>query len=1147
MAKLIQIMDPAIGLVNTEHKNINGIPGVTYYFNRKTIDSNLPIEVSFVLYDGGIHAVSPQLVGVRLREGVLLEASTYLYKNDIIFDKTEIFTVLQGIPPSIELNNTTTVIGELFGIDISGITGVDGFEFSKMIYIDDLDMGAPDSSFDGYMLIFQDVSTKALKMGIFVGELLPYTQNEYMNKINEYGKRRIQSEIRVTNTENKSTIVNNSAFRVSLKMRSYEYDLNRPVYPDRNHTIVFDDDIKLVLDPGEEYVMVHERAQRPKVYSLYDNPIIPPLNTIYSEDIEAYSDAIEYITENPFIFELTEVLTPVSAFDPDKYYMISSFHHLFLDRYKFPHAILDKSDDATGINIIGSHGIVSISNNDKLLELVSSGMSSIFQKNIKVIFRSKLRRIYSHLGEDQMNIIIDYTIATTRQRILSLENRIVYNDTISTPMQAFTITIGILGNINEVLMRGAHVEYVDSIVMSSLPCKDQRNTVVAKLLGSELMNSRYLKFSANDILNSPSKKVYSGPLYRTFNGEVDDAYEMYQESVLSEIDGYNLVDSPMVLSSTEFASVMPMLNMRPEEQNSCYEDFTYSVEENIQELGLEISLNDALLNMQKSAYIYKQPEDIISTVTMGYTLDGEWYFCGEDFASTETVDNAEFTTYLDNEIVSLSRDMIDGYRGIHDRQITLDSNDWDEDYKQYLHDAFRAIVIGDISPTVALENPGLRYIVEHLVDQGNKVSYSYDEMFLHSRDAVYGNGMSGVKNTLLMPNIFEQLIQDEKIGFTGYVGDDDIHYFGKRKKEYAINYSDLQVDDAYDSAYEVGHSVDLLINTANLKLGATLFDTYGQMLFGVNLGKHNPVDKIALAKQTNVMLDGEYFALSMTITKDDIGIFSIAYDYKTKNLKIINYASLYIVSYPLLLASFDILLHDFYNTLEGYQRVSLGVYDYYSSTLADDVLSKQFLLMNNIAPEAPMNKLLAVVVDVFDASIVIDEGDTEIYTAKVGNITDNDTYHMFVQSDGSTLHIDIEGSTPREYSISTLREYPENIISQDGCTIRLFRIPLYIPVSHIGDTLTRVKVTVVDVGSEDISMKLLNGEVVVVDFAERREMVDFYGNGYNFALGGDGLLFWKRTNDFYHSEELIYDIENVFSTPSTTVTVGGIELSLEFE
>ncbi len=1147
MPKLIQIMDPAIGIVNTEHKNINGIPGVTYYFSRKTIDSNLPIEISFVFYDNEVHAVSKQLTGSRLREGVVLESNVYLYKNDIIFDKNEIILVLESIAPTIVEINTPSVINNLFGIDISGIVNISAFEFSKMIYIDDLDMGAPNSSFDGYMMIFHDISTKSLKMGIFAGELLPYTQREYADKINEYGKRRILSEVKITNMENKSIIVNTSKFRVAVKMRSYTFDLNRPVYSDRNHTIVFNDDIKIILDPEEEYILTHEKLQRPRVYSLYDNPIHPPLSAVFSSNSSEYLQALEYISENPFIFELAEVLVPVSAFDPDRYYMISSFHHLFLDKYNFPHAILDKSDDSAGVSIIGPHGSILIDDNDKVSSLISSGMSSLFQKNIKVFFRSKLRRIYSYLGEDQMNIVMDYTIASTRQRLLSLENRIVYNDTISTPMQSFSVTLGILGNINEVIMRGAHTEYVDSIVFDDLPCKEQRSSIVTKLLNSELMTSNYLRFNANEILNNPSKKVYSGPIYRTLNGEVDDAYDMYQKSVLSEIDGYNLVSASMTISSADFAAVMPMLNMREDEQNDCYEDFTYSVKENIQELGLEISLNEALINMQRAAYVYKQPQDIIATVTIGYTLDGEWYFCGEDFAPVSTVDNAEFTTYLDNEIVSLSRDMTDGYRGINDRQLTLDSNDWDEDYKQYLHDAFRAIVIGDISPTVALENPGLRYIVEHLVDQNNKVSYSYEEMFLHSRDAIYGNGMSGVKNTILMPNIFEQLIQDEKIGFIGYVGDDNIHYFGKRKKEYAINYSDLQIDDAYDSAYEIGHSVDLLMNTENIKLGATLFDSYGQMLFGVDLGEYNPVDKISVSKQTNIMLDGEYYAFCVTIERDNIGIFAIAYDYKTKNLKIVNYNSLKIVSYPLLLASFDILLHDYYHSIEGYKRVSLGIYDYYSSTLPEGTMSKQFLLMNNIAPEAPTNKLLSVVVDAFDASIVIDEGDTGLHSVNIGNLTDDRFYKMSAGSDGTTLHIDIDGSSPREYSMSTLREYPEDRISQDGCTLRLFRIPLYIPISHIGDSLTRVTVTIVFMGSEDESMKLMNGELVVVDFAERREMVDYYGNGYNFALGGDGLLFWKRTDDFYHSGEIIYGIEDIFSTPVTTVTVGGIEMLLEFE
>jgi len=1125
MAGFYTIMDQAIGLTYVEQKKINGIAGISMYFTRKTVDSNLPIEIAFVNYDGEIHAVSKQLQGSRLEK---LDGKIY-YKNDIIFDEQAVAAVLDTIENEVVSSTTVSTVNSLFGIDLSGVDGIEGFEFDKMVYVDRMDITGTHDYLDGYMLIFHDVSTKTMKMGIYAGELVPFTHQDYADEINSYGKNRLMSEIIVENTTNLTVVKNTSDFRVRVNVSKYKYDIKRAVYDDKNFVKTDIDDFDIVLDPGQEYELVHQRSQREQRYTMLSNPLDAPEGPIFSRDGDQYLSATQYILEEPFLVSFLEVMSPVGVTEPDNYIALSSFHGLFKDSYVFERAIVDRRDDLTDMTVTSSHGAVKISNDAKFKDLVDSGSAGIFADKIKVMMKAKLKRIYSYLGQDEYNMLVDFGVASTKYRILNMQNRIVYNDTISTPQQAFTVTIGLIGNINEVLQKSSHLEYVDVITKGDLPCKTDRDKIIKKIVGSELFTSSYLKFNANDVINNPSKKLFQGPMYRTYNGELDDAYEMYQKSLVSEISGFNLINTNNTLSSQEFAAIMPVFNMQPEMTNSCREDFVLSIEESIDELGIEISLNQMLKKMKQVAYIYRQPDEIIATVSLGHTLDGEWYFCGEDFFPAEAIDNAEFTTYVDNDVVTLSREMTDGYRAIYDKKVFFDSNDWDDDYKQYMHDAYMAIVVGSIKTSTINDNPGMRYIVEHILDAQRKLSFSYDEMMLQARDIVYSKKVERVQNTMLMPNIFEQLMADAKTGFKGYVGDDDTHYFGKLRKEYEINYSDLQVSDAYDSAYEIGHDVDAMMNINNMKAGAQLYSKYGKMLFGVNTGEFAVVDTLSVNKALNVVIDGEIYAFSMSITKNGQKALTLAYDYKMKKLKIDNTMNLDIVSFPLLIASFDILLHDHYKSLEGYKRVALGVYDYYESSLADDVMSKQYLLMNNTLQEETEYNLLSVAVGVFDAQVKISAGDTDVSSEILGFNNNNEPYKVHVSLDDSSLTVKKDGSDAAVYSMAMLQNYPLSKIVSDGSYIQMYRTKRFLPTKYSKENLTRVVMSIKSVNSIVPRMKDMEGDFKIIDFGEAREFISPFGDKYIFALGGEGLVYWKDHESYTSEPKVVYDIDLVMA------------------
>ena len=1146
MSELYKIMDNTIGYVYKKEKKINNVAGLSLYFSRKTVDSNLPIEISFVNYNGKINAVSRQLQAGRLDIVTMNGSEKFIYKNDIIFDVKEVSKAIDSIDNVVEKANTVSIISDLFGIDLSEVSDINGFKFDKMIYIDRMNTERDGNYLDGYMLIFSDIATSTMKMGVYCGELTSFTYKDYMNKINSYGKNRILSEIVVENLKNTTIVKNTSEFRVELVLSKYTYDIKRAVYEDKNFTKKNVDSFNVTLEPGEEYSFVHQKSQRSKKYTLLDNPIDAPAGPIYANDNNQYIKAIEYINEEPFHLELNHIFSAVGISEPNKYIAFGSFHHLFLDRGIFEKAIVNKNDDLLGLKVSSENGKISVSNDAKFKDFISSGSAGVFADRIKFIMKAKLKKIYSYLGEDEYNIRVDYSEKSTKYRILSMQNRIVYNDTISTPQQAFVVTVGLVGNINDILQKSSHLEYDDLVAANSMPCKDVRKSTISKIIGSELFKSSYLKFNANDIINNPTKRLYQGPLYKTYNGEIDDAYAMYEQSIVSEISGFNLVDFSSTLTSKEFAAVMPSLNMQEENSNSCREDFVFSVQESIDELGLEISLNSMLEKMKRIAYVYRQEDEIIATMTLGHTLDGQWYFCGEDFFPAESIENAEYTTYMNNEIVDLQRDKIDGLRAIYDKKLFLDSNDWSADYKQYMHDAYLAIVTGSIKTSTINDNPGMRYIVEHVLDSERKLSVSYDELFMQSRELIYSKNVERIQNTMLMPNIFKQLMSDKKIG---YVGDSNVHFFGKLRRKYLINYSDLHTKDAYDSAYEIGHTVDAMMNIDNMKKGSKLFDSYGKILFGVNTGMFAVVDSLSIVKKANITLDGDVFSFSVTIVKNNVDGFTIGYDYKTKRLIIVNHLGFDIVSYPLLLASFDILLHDYYHSLEGYSRVALGVYDFYNTKEDDSSLSKQYLLLNNTLKDEREHKLISVVVGVFDEQLEISSSDSKIDKLILGYLDDNTTFKVDVSLDNNNLSITKEGSSPILYNMGMLENYPSSKIIADGSYIQMYRIKRFLPKKYYDKSLTRVTIGISSAEKDIKSLKNMVGDLKVIDFSSYKEFISNNGTSYVYALGGEGLIFWKKYDRYITPPKLVYDIDFVMENLGLEqdITIDDLTFKITFE
>jgi len=1146
MSLPMTIMDPSIGLIHTETGKVGSVDGVKFYFSRKTVDSNLPIEVSFVRYNGVIHSVCSQLNDGILREDEVSGKPAFLYKNDIVFFKNDIDAMLDNVEETgQESIEYVGIIEELTGLNLASIANIGSFEFDRILYVDDLDSDIDGSYFSGYYVLFKDRAIGELTMGVFVGELKNYTYKEFLDIVNGYSKNRVLSEVSVSNNGHTIRLSNSSDFKVELSVTPYSYAVYDAALPSKRFEIEMEEPYIVTLDSQQSFEIVSKNNLREKHYTLLNNKVNPPAGPIFARDTEEYRAALEYITEAPPVVKLEKIKSPAGAVDPSKFIVVSEFHDIFLKRGRFNKAVLDKESSIDGVSVFGDNGTLHISSGDTLNDFIGTGTSNVFVERMKVLFKTKLRKIYSYLGEDVLNLSIDYT-KSSYAKILSMQKRIVYNDTISTPQQAFVVTIGIFGNIKRILEASRHIEYGDVIAEQELPCKSDRDEAVKRLLSVSNYDEYYVEFNANDVINSPTKPVYQGPLYRTYDGEVDDAYSLFISRLNREIDGFSMPVVDGVVSSRDIAEVMPSLNMRRERSSSCRDDFVLSVEEQIAELGLELSVEDALRKLRRVAYMYREPDEIVATVTIGVTLDGQWYFCGEDFWPAESIENKITTTFLDNDVIKVSEIERDGFGFIGDKKIFFDSNDWNDDYKQYMHDMYMAVVCGLLDSPRAYENPGMRYMSEHMFDRRRKLSLSYDEIFTSAKDVIFNPPIEPAKNTLMMPNVFSILLADDKIHMDSYVGDDNVHYVGKERILYVNNYSDFMDEDTYDSAYEVGHSVDVFMNYSMLKNVASLGSSYGKTIFGVNISDFGVVDDISVKKTENVVYGGINYGFELSIYKNNEKTFAILYDYKTKKMAINNIGGHKIVNYPLMLASFDIILHDYYRVLEGYKRVALGVYaPYHDDT--NGKISEQFLLTNRVYNPVSFSSVHAIYVSAYEGFKTFGLDDTfedEVFTVFGA---DGEEAKVYVSFDGDSVKIVTPAGVEHSVSITTLSNMPFDKITVADVTVGLYRTSNTLPARYEDRMLKMASIKVVGHESDATVFAEL-GDLKVVPFGHSKSFVANDGSKICFALGGEGLVYWKDFGVYTAGQEIALPIDDVVAAENELqITIDGTIFAITFE
>lgn len=1119
------ILDKDISFMYSEIGNTGGVRALKMYFVRKSVETTLPIEISFVMIDEKIHAYAKQSQTGYLEE----TESMYYYNSDISFEKSSIFELLMSIEENSGSSEpiSTEDFEDIFGIDISGVSGINGMILDRIFHVDKYDIPEKSSYYDGYYIVLTDAATRSAKVGFMVAEIKPYSLTDYMNELNEYGKTRVLSEVTVRRNSFSTFIKNTSRFRVELKYETYRYDKINIGGVDESYSYAPEKEHILFLEPGEEIEIRNKKVQTTSEYDLFTNPINPSVGVFGTRSVEATRNS-SYIKELPIKIEMLSILPRVSVFEPDRYIMVSSPHDVIINHESFQKAIFDKNVSFDNEEIHGPLGFIKIVDSEKVKEIINDGGALNIIKKASVIFKTTLKRDVNSLSEDYFNFYLDYMTGNSNIKVVDIQKRFVYNDTISTPQMSMFIRFAVYGNMNEIMNNSQHLEYVDNV--KTVACKKDRDALIKKMIGTDLFMSDYMKVPINSVIDTPTKKVYSGPLYKTYDGEIDDAYEMYTESLKKELDGFYMIDSELTLSSSDIASIMPSMNVYAEFQDDCVDDFVYNPKEDIESFGLEYSVEEAIKKIKEVAYAYRVEDEPVSIISVGITTDNEWYFCGEDFFRAKDVENDISTTYIDGELKTIQRESESSIRPVYDKKIFFDDIDFDDSIYGELQDMFLYTVTGFGDRQDINDNPGMKYIAEHLFDSSEKYSFSYDEIIRFKKESLFSSSIKKPVNKILMPDIFSVLMEAEDK--KEYISDSNIHFVGKARRAYKIDYSSRN-NNSKELAYNVGHTITTMIDTDNIKRLSSMFAGSRKSFFGVSFKYEGVVDSVDVKQERQKLVKSEYydFALSVKSRKTGNG-FVMAYDYNTKQYIIDIQGDAYIENFSLLCAVFDIFMHDNYKTLNGFKRKTLGIYGVENSNEISDI----YLLSNSVKRFYKENNIYDIDVYIYDVHFELGEFNTIV--EKEIQCCER-TFGAVVEIINDTLKVRIDGSNEKEYSLSMISANPAEVIADGEIVIKTKKGKSFIPKMFSSDNIKRAIVTID------------NEKKIFIPFGEYQKVSIYDDVEALFAITGDGLLSWKKYVFGNTTTEKLVDIKDCVDAKKTQRRINivkyGKNITIEFE
>jgi len=1100
----IKIFDGSIKFVSKKEFNVNGIPAITYYFTRLTKTSLLPIEVTVLLIGNKVQAYSPQLNKFSL-DG---DASFFYYKNDISFDKRQLKAKLLTLPSTVKDNNSVEMYKNLFGVDLSGINGIGGLVFDKIIYVQDMPVENMSATSDGYVFVFTDQSSGKAKVGFYAGTIRPLKYNEYVERISEVGASNILNNIIVIQKSEETIITNKNDLVVKIGVRSSDYDVKTLPYGIKEYTRKITELDPLILRPGQTISIPNAISQKELTYTLYSNPIHYTNDTISTSNPEEYIKQRDYIQYKPYEFYLKSAGLDILGDDLSKFFVITPFTEVS-NIEKVKKFIFNKEKDIQ-INISSEFGEMNIVSTKKLYNITSGGLFDLFVKSNK---------ISTLLALNENQYTLDYSFEGTENIITQVSRQKIFNDVVSEYMESVVVSIATIADYSEFENKNRKIK-IEPLI------KDKpKFAALPYLLKNEKFTDEIFLVDAFDICENKNRKSFAGYIFKSFNRELDSIIEYYLREQKKAVSSYKFLDYDINVSTADIAQLSPSGDVWnvTEIGNSENNDFTYSVKYHLDDLGYEIALNEALKRLKKVVYAYTPEKEVIATTNVGMTLDGKWYFCGSDFYRAEEIDNPKITTYIDGEVKKYLLDTDGENRFIYSKKVFFGySNDVQQE-SEIAKQLLLAIATGkSIDSDLLIQNPALNYIMSHLLDSASVTFPKYSDYIKYPVEFLFQPIKEDVKNRFVFPNIFKKNLYGN-FGVSGIMSSAAKEEMSKVLLNNALDVLNSIVK------IKINHSTYMVINTSVLKDFSSLFTKSGYRILGIECKKYgfNDVVEFEYDYVENVTVGGYNYTNGYEIVLNGQKVFGIYYNYLTKKIYIDIDDDTVITDYSFVVSMLDALIHYNVNYLEGFKYKTLGEYKVVSESneFLDDIQSK-YLYSPQFNPVETDFKLIGVAVNYLNNSFFVDmvknekvsevvnlgtyqEGNEKSKEVKISIDVDYDENNLYLKKNGQTISI----------PLLSLINMPVESTSYNAFNIIPFKIKKFIPLKHNDKFLRSVglKVNFFD-----------KVEYLFLEFAETK-FFEYNNETVYISLNGDGLQIYKKIGNHVSNIETIISIDDLFN------------------
>ena len=744
MRKYFQITDPTVNFIKMVDKKINNIGTLTFYFNRLTKTSMLPIEVSFVKFNNKIIGVSPQLNNYFLD----FFDDKFTYYNDIIFNSEEINKLIDSLPNKKTSTSLVETMNTLFGIDMSNVPNVEGLKFDKIQYVENIPVDSNSLTSDGYIFYFTDIASSKLKLGFFVGNIRPLKFNEYQEILSEYGKSKILNDVIVITEGRNITIKNNTPFVIRIEVATSTYQTTSKKYGEKIYKRVPTKLSPIVINPHSSITLTHDTKQEPLEYTLCNNPIDYYNDSFSNKDYKIFINQKPYMQYKPFEIKLTDVGLPLPTKDVDKFFTISSLDEI-INLDKTNKLILNKKNDISISTVDVGFGSIKINSTNKMYSITANGMIDLFFQQIKTSALFKL-------NDEQY--AINYDIPTSKHLVTQITIDRVLNNVTSEFMEFAVFQIVNRGDLNDFGEQNTKLLYnVPNNQMDTITDKniEQRN-FISTMLGSDTFKHNIALVNINDISDiNNTRKAFEEDIFKTHIPEIDAANNFYLKRQKQAVSSYKFAEFDLDIDVKTLIKFGPNNNVW--DLNSKNSDsFTYHIREHLSDLGYEIALNEALKRLKSMAYIYSPNLDVLSVTNIGVSLDGRWYFCGSDFYRAEEIENPKITTYIDDSVIKYELPHTDNQAYIYSKKkffgYNNDTSQEIETAKQLMY----AIASNKAIPEdILISNPALNYIMSHLIDSNNVTYPNFRDIISFPANFINKLQNKDIKNKFIFPNIFK--------------------------------------------------------------------------------------------------------------------------------------------------------------------------------------------------------------------------------------------------------------------------------------------------------------------------------------------------------------------------------------------------------